>query len=389
MRRRHALALLAALALGACGGSGSPAVDYGPPDAPGPFAVGITTLEVDSGGRTLPVEVWYPAAPAAEAEVASYTLEVLGIEVATAPSPSGAVRDAPADLTDGPYPVVIFSHGNGGVRIQSFYLTEHLASHGFVVAAPDHVGNTLETEFDTSLALPGLEVAKLRPQDVSRTLDAVLAASEGAGVLAGSADPDRVGVAGHSFGGYTALRIAGATLDTAALDATCRTGTGLFCDGWTEDFEMPASQRDDRFLAALPMAPASSVLAGGFDDVAVPVMIEHGDADRTTPLETEGTPAFEALPPPAWLVVVADAGHYNFSDMCRLAEVVEGTFKQITEDAVDDGCGPDNIAWPEAEAISEAYAAAFFHTEVAGRAGYEAWLDAEPDLAGVAEIETK
>ena len=47
---------------------------------------------------------------------------------------------------DGPYPLIVFSHGNGGLGVQSFFLTEYLASHGYVVVCPDHTGNSLLTE---------------------------------------------------------------------------------------------------------------------------------------------------------------------------------------------------------------------------------------------------
>ena len=52
------------------------------------------------------------------------------------------MRDA-TPAPGGPFPGVVFSHGMAGHRRQSTFLCTHLASHGFVVASPDHVGNTL------------------------------------------------------------------------------------------------------------------------------------------------------------------------------------------------------------------------------------------------------
>src|SRR5262245_26256347 len=128
---------LCLFALAACGGGGDAAVD--PTTVPrdpaldGPWQVGVRTIEADDGlGNTLTIEVWYPAIPAegAQPEV------TLGI-------PSAAVRGAPGDARGGPFPLVAFSHGRGGIRVQSVYFTVHLASWGYVVVAPDHPHDTL------------------------------------------------------------------------------------------------------------------------------------------------------------------------------------------------------------------------------------------------------
>jgi predicted dienelactone hydrolase len=50
---------------------------------------------------------------------------------------------AGATPAPGSWPVIVFSHGFGGIRFQSYFLTERLATHGFIVIAPDHPGNTL------------------------------------------------------------------------------------------------------------------------------------------------------------------------------------------------------------------------------------------------------
>lgn len=98
--------------------------------------MGTTTVEVTGArGRTLPTQVWYPVDTSVAATAESATYEFPGIEV-----PSGAVAGAPP--ADGEFPLVIYSHGNGGIRYVSSFLTERLASHGFVVMAPDHTGNT-------------------------------------------------------------------------------------------------------------------------------------------------------------------------------------------------------------------------------------------------------
>ena len=116
----------------------------------GPYAVGFTTLHLAGGRR---VVVWYPAQPGGSASHAQETIDIGGML-----SPSLQKLIPPADRVlykanafaafppvakSGGYPLVIFSHGFAGYPEQSVTLTTHLASWGFVVAAPDHAGDTV------------------------------------------------------------------------------------------------------------------------------------------------------------------------------------------------------------------------------------------------------
>lgn len=356
--------MLAALALLSSGcGPDEPADDPPPPpgapEEQGPYSIGVTTISVASEGRELPVEIWYPAGGGGAAE--EYVLKIGVLELARFDSPLGAKRDASLDARGAPYPTVVFSHGSGGTRIQSIYLTEYLATHGFVVVAPDHVGNTIAEEINSAKALPTAEAARVRPEDVSHALDAAL----GAPLLEGRLDETRVGVAGHSFGGFTAFRIAGATIDTEAVLAACAASGGLVCKGW-DQVNMPNSQRDARFSAALAQAPggANSIFAGegdGFSAVQAAVMIQGGTSDQLTPYDTEQQAPYDALPSPAELVGIDKAGHFTFSNMCELVELLG-----LSDPAFDDGCGPANIPWQEAHPIIVAYSTAFFQTTLVG-----------------------
>src|ERR687891_1264094 len=135
-----AVAAAVALLLGAFGpvGAGADAASVpAPPDGPGRHAVGLSTVQMMDparGGRTLTVDIWYPADPGSDAPTAELDLLLTRLEL------PGVLADPPA--ARGSFPLVIFSHGNGGVRFQSWFLMQALASHGFVVAAPDHAGNT-------------------------------------------------------------------------------------------------------------------------------------------------------------------------------------------------------------------------------------------------------
>jgi predicted dienelactone hydrolase len=381
-----------------CGGDDLGPVEFGGPDEVGPYAVGITEMEIDDGqgtGRTLPIMVWYPARHRSGSEVFDYVLGLQSLEVVRFTSPLGGVEDAPADPR-GPFPIVLFSHGNGGVRQQSFYMTEWLASHGFIVAAPDHVGNTILDELIPGASISMVQAALLRPTDMSRTLDAVLLASEeGGNPISGAADDSRVGIAGHSFGGFTSFRIAGATIDQALLEAECEDVGGRLCND-LDTVTFPVSQRDERVMAALPQAPggAMAMLPGmGFADVAVPTFIQAGNADLTTPLEPEAEEPFAQLPAPAHLLVIDQAGHFTFSDMCRLIENLNPLLLELVgdvNDVLDDGCGEANIPWPEAHAHINAYATDFFHATVAGTEGFGGMIAVGyPHPAAIASFESR
>jgi predicted dienelactone hydrolase len=402
MRCSRSSALLrAGLAmLAACGGGEAldpvaierpllPALPAADPGALGPYAIGVTTVEVpDDGplGRVLPVEVWYPAEVAAGAATAIYALTIGPLTLVELPSPAGAARDALTDLRGAPHPLVVFSHGFGGVRVQSVYLTEYLASHGFVVAAPDHVGNTFRELVQQSTQLPAATMARLRPEDVTRTIDAMLARSaDPADPLYRLADPARVGVAGHSFGGYTAVRIAGAAIDLERIAAECAADPdNVFCDGWVEG-ALPESARDDRVIAALPQAPAGDLIYGdhGMDEVRIPVMYQGGTADETTPFVEEQQVPYGKLARDAYLLGIERAGHFTFSDMCGLVDAIGLGVEQF-----DDGCGGDNVDPTRAHALVDRYATAFFQEHLSGEGDALGVLDASrPRPQGVATFE--
>ncbi|MGV3558535.1 alpha/beta hydrolase family protein [Larkinella arboricola] len=209
------------------------------PDAPelaarGTYGVGVRTLKLTHKAqvdvlrtkdgkspvydRPLTLEVWYPARiPAGKAQRVTYE-EVLG----RANDPKRplvpfsftgrALRDAEPDAGGGAYPLVIVSHGYPGSRFLLTYLTENLASKGYVVVAIDHTESTYRD-------LGGFPSTLLnRPLDDLFVLNELtrLSAKTSSHFLAGLANTDKTALIGYSMGGYGVLNVAGAGFSAQA-----------------------------------------------------------------------------------------------------------------------------------------------------------------------------
>ena len=142
--------------LGLCGCGGEEKSSFHPPDKFGPCRVGFRYLDFYDAARdrSAYTAVWYPALrPQSGAVKVMYLSAYEG----------RAYQDAPVDLSAAPYPLVMFSHGFQGIGIQSFTLCEHLASQGFIVAAPNHEGNTMNERnvhltYCSGVGMPSCEV---------------------------------------------------------------------------------------------------------------------------------------------------------------------------------------------------------------------------------------
>jgi predicted dienelactone hydrolase len=192
-------------------------------------------------------------------------------------------------------PVVLISHGLGDSP-ESFTRharVQHLASHGYVVVVPQHPGSdaTHLDNFRRGLARELFLVNEFidRPKDISYVLDELerLNSPEFEGRL----NLEAVGVSGHSFGGYTALAVAGATIDFDHLEQTCNRpffilnmSLLLQCQALTlplQDYDF----RDHRVAAVAALNPVNSGIFGpeGLGKVDVPVLIAAGSHDPATP----------------------------------------------------------------------------------------------------------
>ncbi|RRB15430.1 dienelactone hydrolase [Larkinella knui] len=210
------------------------------PDAPelaprGPHGVGVQTLKLMHAAqidvlhtkegksptydRPLTVEVWYPAKiPAGKPQFVTYE-DALGRandpKRPLVPFTFGgrALREAEPDRSGGSYPLVIVSHGYPGSRLLLTYLTENLASKGYVVVAIGHTESTYQ------------DLAGFPSTLLNRSLDdlfvlnemARLSAQTAKSFLAGLVNTDNTALVGYSMGGYGALNVVGAGYSAQAV----------------------------------------------------------------------------------------------------------------------------------------------------------------------------
>jgi predicted dienelactone hydrolase len=216
--------------------------------------------------------------------------------------------------------LIVLSHGLGGSELAHSRLAEALAARGYLVAALRHPGDNW---MDDSLLKKTPERYFFeRPRQVSRVIDALMADPTWKDRIARDAKGPRIGVLGHSAGGYTVLALAGGVPDLAQANRHCREegkDDPLFCR--TGRIERPGvppqagpALKDERVRAVVALAPVGVLFtAESLAKVQVPVAIYAGAKDRWL------VPRFHAMwvaknLPGAELHMVPNAWHFAFSD---------------------------------------------------------------------------
>jgi predicted dienelactone hydrolase len=285
----------------------------------GPFPVGVTSLELAAGNK---VEVWYPAVEGTTGAEFYDTRDfvppaIKALLTADVPARYDYTAGRDADVADGQYPVVLFSHGYSGMRFQSTFLTAHLASWGMVVAAPDHWSRDLFHVLSAPVGDRESATAELLG-----TLDLVTSGNDDpASLLQGHVDLSRVIALGHSAGGGTIVSAA----------------------------------NDDRVDGYISMA--SGVLGMGSSDattIAPPTFVNKpsffiaGALDAIISAEESTRPSFEAVPGPSRLWIIDGVGHNGFDDFCTF-----GNGSGIIGVALASGLGPLLDAQPQLKTLGQ------------------------------------
>lgn len=316
-----------------------------PPTRLGPHPVGVTTLELTDAARDreLDVETWYPAADApisGEPEV--YDIDASVLTVARLRSVANARRDVPS-LRGAKLPVVLLSHGAGSTRFGNVGLAELLASHGYIVAAPDHDGHTVSDKLTGISDGDRAQSALDRPLDLTAVLDELARRSQGDDrLLHGRVDMTRVAVAGHSFGGRAALGVIGARYDGARQVRECRADDdNRDCPALEVFGDGSYRYRDPRIKAALLITPAGYDFyhADGIAEIDVPVLMIGARKDQTVPFAALQRPLFDALEGPRHMLELKQAGHLTATDVCAVVTSIGFFATTFGGDQARDGCG--------------------------------------------------
>ncbi|MEM7020433.1 MAG: dienelactone hydrolase [Pseudomonadota bacterium] len=283
---------------------------YGDPrtDAPelaarGDYQVGVRTMHVVNTeqldilnyskekpnpryDRPLTLEVWYPAKlKPGERQVTTYS-DVLGHGANNPERPNlpftfggRAARNAQPLEGDNAYPLVIVSHGHSGSRVLMTWLTENLASKGYIVVAIDHTESThADAERIHSTLIH-------RPRDINFALDSIAKRGQGLeSFLSGIVDAERTAVIGYSMGSYGALSAAGVGVSKGAVNfpggvpgkhlASLQAGSA--------DYAAMLDKRIKVIVSLAQYAPPGFWSAQGIKNLRVPSLFIIGSQDQTT-----------------------------------------------------------------------------------------------------------
>lgn len=300
-RARILVVAVAATAAMVAGCTPPPATGPSPNDAPragdaayvesGPYEVGVTTVSLSDR----PMEIWYPVDPGdvGDAQRDEYFIRDFVSSSIDALIPpeinpefvTDAYRDLPA-ASDGPFPLVLFSHGFASYRTQSTFLTTHLASWGFVVISPDYLERGLRSVLGEPPAVSRSDVAVA---DEAIEFARAATAAPG-GPLEGVVDGTKVFPIGHSAGGGTTLRLLSRPDVPAGIPLAAGLGIQLLPDA----------------MRLLPADTAVTWIAAPRDGI-----IQIADVQR----------GYDFTAGERRLVELNGAGHVNaFSDICEIGE---------------------------------------------------------------------
>lgn len=233
---------------------------------------------------------------------------------------------SPQKWRKGKTPVIVFSHGLASRPEDYAEVLQHLASYGYLVVAPQHPGSDrlwlqdLLQDYHSDI----FDVNEFinRPKDISYVLDELQ--RRNLKEFKGKLDLDNVGIGGHSFGGYTALAIAGAEIDFENLQQDCDSDyaildLSLLLECRALDLpRQPYSFRDKRVKAAIAANPVNRSIFGktGLSQIAIPIVLGSGSYDPATPPALEQATSFTWLTvPQKYWVMIEGQAHVNFTKL--------------------------------------------------------------------------
>ena len=303
--------------------------------------------------RMLPLEIWYPST--GEGGRVNRISDMVGeVPALISPllqlvygdeldrfwnGPTVALRDAEILEEEGPFPVILFSHGFMGIRYQNYTLAEYLASHGFVLASVEHYGNAVFINPPGPSIIPFdlLSTASSlgdRVEDVAFIFRELEQMNRNSGSRwKGVFDLERFAVSGHSFGGLTSL-VSGVDHDFVKAIAPMN-------PAWFGEF--PSTFSKPFFL----LQGEHDTFVGGMNEAARRLLEGAASTRKVYINQFRGS-------------------HYSSTDACFL---IPDAFAALARE-----CDPPIIDSELSNRISNAYMTAFFKSALAGDDRYAGYL---------------
>ncbi|MCU7743111.1 alpha/beta hydrolase [Priestia megaterium] len=237
-------------------------------------------IEDQANEHALPLLIMYPTYKEEQVEkMGPYTIS--------------AAQNAP--LSDGSFPLVIISHGDGSTPLAYRTIAQFLARNGFIVGIPQHLFNNRE---DNTLS-GTIDNLKNRPTHIRTVIDWFLTESS----FSPSIKSNNISLIGHSMGGYTALAVAGGVPTSFPSESSDQKP---YCLSITHD---------KRVQSLILLAPAAGWFRekGALEDVNIPILMITGEKDTITPsfhgeFVLNGVSDKEKVQH----IVVENGGHFSF-----------------------------------------------------------------------------
>lgn len=277
--------------------------------APAPV-VGTATLELEDGTRSRKVvsELWFEAAPGSTPKDFTVRLPLRAISIARGAEPAPGL---------GKRPLVVISHGNWGTRYSLGWLAQRLVGAGYVVLSTSHAG----TLADDQSALGRWRLWD-RSLDISFAISKLLTHAKWAPLV----DATKIGFVGHSFGGWTAVSLAGGRYDPQRQREFCRAAEpkDAYCAATLSDNVADMSTagagesfKDDRIKAYYIMAsgPGQGFTEASVQAISAPFVVDTAEQDSI--LEPTANSGSLARRIPGAQELRRNVGHFTYVPECK------------------------------------------------------------------------
>ncbi len=316
-------------------------------EGPGPDHVGVATIALTDAARNrqLTVYVWFPIDDPGAAPRQVYEFG-RGI---TYPSPI-AVTAPPSSISkNGPFPLIVLSHGAGSTGLDYSGYAEELASYGYIVAAPDHLG---DSRLDPpSVATSRAQTRLNRPRDVTAIITEMLNSDdEQTASFAANIDAGKIAVMGHSRGGLTAFAVAA---------------------GYSNELgEYHADARVKAIVALAPGADPSDLSDTQLAAINVPTMLIVGTNDNVNTIKPHVTRPWELVSGrPLYRVELVAARHLTFGQFCHYLDYW----------VADGACDPGAMPIDRADVLTDTFVVRFLQSVFRGGPPLESTITPVPD----------